>query len=103
VEAPPRDVTKRSVDSHVVQRNAGTRGDALRAIEIMRASRAPRSVRASRSCAARRPARARSSSTAFRCRSCSTSVAHELHESRLVEKLDVTEQLLGALRAAVGA
>jgi hypothetical protein len=35
VEAPPRDVTKRSVDSQVVQNLPGTRGDALRAIEIM--------------------------------------------------------------------
>jgi hypothetical protein len=35
VEAPPRDVTKRSVDSQVVQSMPGTRGDALRAIEIM--------------------------------------------------------------------
>ncbi len=35
VEAPPRDVTKRSVESRVVQSMPGTRGDALRAIEIM--------------------------------------------------------------------
>jgi TonB dependent receptor/TonB-dependent Receptor Plug Domain len=35
VEAPPREVTKRSVDAEVVQRMPGTRGDALRAIEIM--------------------------------------------------------------------
>lgn len=35
VEAPPRDVTKRSVESQVVQNMPGTRGDALRAIEIM--------------------------------------------------------------------
>jgi hypothetical protein len=35
VEAPPREVTKRSVDSQVVQQMPGTRGDALRAIEIM--------------------------------------------------------------------
>jgi hypothetical protein len=35
VEAPPRDVTKRSVDNQVVQNMPGTRGDALRAIEIM--------------------------------------------------------------------
>ena len=35
VEAPPRDVTKRTVENKVVQRMPGTRGDALRAIEIM--------------------------------------------------------------------
>jgi hypothetical protein len=35
VEAPPREATKRTVDSQVVQRMPGTRGDALRAIEIM--------------------------------------------------------------------
>ena len=35
VEAPPRDVTKRTVDNQVVQNMPGTRGDALRAIEIM--------------------------------------------------------------------
>ncbi|MDF3065711.1 MAG: TonB family protein / TonB-dependent receptor [Polyangiaceae bacterium] len=35
VEAPPREVTKRSVDAEVVQQMPGTRGDALRAIEIM--------------------------------------------------------------------
>lgn len=35
VEAPPRDVTKRSVENQVVQQMPGTRGDALRAIEIM--------------------------------------------------------------------
>jgi hypothetical protein len=35
VEAPPRDVTKRSVESQVVRNMPGTRGDALRAIEIM--------------------------------------------------------------------
>jgi hypothetical protein len=35
VEAPPRDVTKRSVEQQVVQNMPGTRGDALRAIEIM--------------------------------------------------------------------
>jgi hypothetical protein len=35
VEAPPRDVTKRSVEAQVVQSMPGTRGDALRAIEIM--------------------------------------------------------------------
>ncbi len=35
VEAPPREVTKRSVDAQVVQQMPGTRGDALRAIEIM--------------------------------------------------------------------
>jgi len=35
VEAPPRDVTRRSVDNQVVQNMPGTRGDALRAIEIM--------------------------------------------------------------------
>jgi hypothetical protein len=35
VEAPPRDVTRRSIESHVVQSMPGTRGDALRAIEIM--------------------------------------------------------------------
>ena len=35
VEAPPREVTKRSVDNQVVQNMPGTRGDALRAIEIM--------------------------------------------------------------------
>jgi hypothetical protein len=35
VEAPPREATRRSVDSQVVQRLPGTRGDALRAIEIM--------------------------------------------------------------------
>jgi len=35
VEAPPRDVTKRSVDSQVVQSMPGTRGDARRAIEVM--------------------------------------------------------------------
>jgi TonB dependent receptor/TonB-dependent Receptor Plug Domain len=35
VEAPPRDVTKRSVENQVVQHMPGTRGDALRAIEIM--------------------------------------------------------------------
>lgn len=35
VEAPPRDVTKRSVEQQVVQNMPGTRGDALRAIEIL--------------------------------------------------------------------
>ena len=35
VEAPPRDVTRRSVEQPVVQNMPGTRGDALRAIEIM--------------------------------------------------------------------
>ena len=35
VEAPPREVTKRSVENDVVQQMPGTRGDALRAIEIM--------------------------------------------------------------------
>jgi hypothetical protein len=35
VEAPPRDVTRRSVENQVVQNMPGTRGDALRAIEIM--------------------------------------------------------------------
>ena len=35
VEAPPRDVTRRSVEQQVVQNLPGTRGDALRAIEIM--------------------------------------------------------------------
>lgn len=35
VEAPPREVTRRSVDAEVVQSMPGTRGDALRAIEIM--------------------------------------------------------------------
>jgi hypothetical protein len=35
VEAPPRDVTKRSVENDVVRQMPGTRGDALRAIEIM--------------------------------------------------------------------
>lgn len=35
VEAPPREVTKRTVDNQVVQTMPGTRGDALRAIEIM--------------------------------------------------------------------
>ncbi len=35
VEAPPREVTKRSVENKVVQQMPGTRGDALRAIEIM--------------------------------------------------------------------
>ncbi len=35
VEAPPREVTKHTVDSEVVLRMPGTRGDALRAIEIM--------------------------------------------------------------------
>lgn len=35
VEAPPREVTKRTVDAQVVQQMPGTRGDALRAIEIM--------------------------------------------------------------------
>jgi hypothetical protein len=35
VAAPPREVTKRSIDNQVVQQMPGTRGDALRAIEIM--------------------------------------------------------------------
>lgn len=35
VEAPPRDVTKRTIDAEVVQSMPGTRGDVLRAIEIM--------------------------------------------------------------------
>jgi TonB dependent receptor/TonB-dependent Receptor Plug Domain len=35
VEAPPREVTKHSVEAQVVQQMPGTRGDALRAIEIM--------------------------------------------------------------------
>lgn len=35
VEAPPREVTKRSVENEIVQHMPGTRGDALRAIEIM--------------------------------------------------------------------
>jgi hypothetical protein len=35
VEAPPRDTTKRTVENKIVQRMPGTRGDALRAIEIM--------------------------------------------------------------------
>ncbi|HEY6079007.1 MAG TPA: TonB-dependent receptor [Polyangiaceae bacterium] len=35
VEAPPRDVTKHSVDEEVVRHMPGTRGDALRAIEVM--------------------------------------------------------------------
>jgi hypothetical protein len=35
VEAPPREVTKRTVEAEVVQQMPGTRGDALRAIEIM--------------------------------------------------------------------
>ena len=35
VEAPPRDVTKHSVDEDVVLHMPGTRGDALRAIEVM--------------------------------------------------------------------
>lgn len=35
VEAPPREVTKRTVDQQVVQTMPGTRGDALRSIEIM--------------------------------------------------------------------
>jgi hypothetical protein len=35
VEAPPREVTKRTVEQQVVTRMPGTRGDALRSIEIM--------------------------------------------------------------------
>jgi hypothetical protein len=35
VEAPPREVTKRTVESQTVQKMPGTRGDALRSIEIM--------------------------------------------------------------------
>jgi outer membrane receptor protein involved in Fe transport len=35
VEAPPREVTKRTVEQQTVTRMPGTRGDALRAIEIM--------------------------------------------------------------------
>lgn len=35
VEAPPREVTRRTVENDVVRRMPGTRGDALRAIEIM--------------------------------------------------------------------
>ncbi|MGC4093471.1 MAG: TonB-dependent receptor [Polyangiaceae bacterium] len=35
VEAPPREVTRRSVDAEVISRIPGTRGDAVRAIEIM--------------------------------------------------------------------
>jgi hypothetical protein len=35
VEAPPREVTKRSVDNSTITRVPGTRGDALRAIELM--------------------------------------------------------------------
>lgn len=35
VEAPPREVTRRSVENQVVWQMPGTRGDALRAIEIM--------------------------------------------------------------------
>lgn len=35
VEAPPQEVTRRSVDDQVVLQMPGTRGDALRAIEIM--------------------------------------------------------------------
>src|SRR5688500_16675358 len=35
VEAPPREVTKRTLEQQVVARMPGTRGDALRSIEIM--------------------------------------------------------------------
>jgi TonB family protein len=35
VEAPPREVTRRSVDAEVIQRIPGTRGDVVRAIEVM--------------------------------------------------------------------
>jgi TonB family protein len=35
VEAPPRETTKRSVSQETIQRLAGTRGDALRSIEIL--------------------------------------------------------------------
>lgn len=35
VEAPPREVTRRTVDAEVIARIPGTRGDAVRAIEIM--------------------------------------------------------------------
>lgn len=35
VEAPPREVTRRSVDSETIRRIPGTRGDPLRAIEIL--------------------------------------------------------------------